>query len=124
RRMASSAGTDFMREEKRSAFASSDAEDVYLTSQHTILQEQRLLACQATWLSSIDDRIPIQLRPFRGNVPKAFKNFLTALAHNSKKSSELFQVLEVTLAASLPGGIVDQFLKKPASVPIFREYPY
>ena len=67
---------------------------------NTIFQEQRLLACQGTWLSSIDGRIPLQLRPFRDNVPNALKDFLNALITDSKKSSDLFRVLEVTLAAS------------------------
>jgi len=124
RRMMANAMTDFVRGTKRSEFDSSDAEDVYRTSQHTILQEQRLLACQATWLSSIDERIPIQLRPFRGNVPNAFRDFLNALAHNSKKSSELFRVLELTLAASLPDGVVEHLLKRASSVTLFTDYPY
>jgi len=124
RRMATRAVTDFIRDEKRSEFATPDAEDVYLTSQYTILQEQRLLACQAVWLSSIDNRIPIQLRPFRGEVPNTFKNLLSALAHNSKKTTELFQDLEVTLAASLPNGIVEHVFKKASSVTLFSDYPY
>jgi hypothetical protein len=124
RRMATKAVIDFMRNEERTEFASSDEEEAYLNSHYTILQEQRLLACQAVWLSSIEGRIPIQLRPFRGNVPNAFKDLLNALAHNSKKSSELFQSLEVALAASLPQGFVEQILKRASSVTLFSDYPY
>jgi hypothetical protein len=124
RRMAANAISDFLRGEERSKFESSDAKDVYVTSQHTILQEQRLLACEAVWLSSIDDRVPIQLRPFRGEVPDALRNFGNALANNSKKSTELFQALEIALAESLPPGVVDSVFKRASSVTLFSDYPY
>ncbi len=124
RRIATRAVTDFLGGEKQSEFESSDAKDIYVTTQHTILQEQRLLACEAVWLSSVDDRVPIQLRPFRGDVPNALRDFVNALTNNSKKSSELFQVLEIALAESLPPGIVDSVLKRASSVMLFSDYPY
>jgi hypothetical protein len=79
RKFASNAATDFMVGSKRSKFRSQEEEDVYETAQHTILQEQRLIACQTTWLSAINNRIPIQLRPFRGRVPNALRDLLQAL---------------------------------------------
>jgi hypothetical protein len=124
RRIAAKAAADFIRGEERKEFSAPDAEDVYVNSQHTILQEQRLLACQGTWLSSIDGRIPLQLRPFRDNVPNALNDFLNALDHDSKKSSDLFRVLELTLAASLPESIVDDLLKRASSVTLCSDYPF
>jgi len=124
RRTAVLAAADFVRGEERKEFSSPDAEDVYLSSRHTILQEQRLLACQGTWLSSIDGSVPLQLRPFRGDVPNALKNFLNAFDHDSKKASELFRVLESTLAASLPSSIVDHVLKRASSVTLCSDYPF
>jgi hypothetical protein len=123
RRLASNAAADFMVGAKRSGFKSQEEEDVYETAHHTILQEQRLIACQATWLSAIDNRIPIQLRPFRGNVPNALRNLLQALEHDSRKSTDLFQILEVELARSLPPGI-DDLLQRSSSVTLFGDYPY
>jgi hypothetical protein len=124
RRLAANAVADFIRGQERKEFSAPDAEDVYLTSQHTILQEQRLLACQGTWLSSIDGRVPLQLRPFRGDVPNALKDFLNALDHDSKKVSDLFRMLELTLAASLPDSIVNHVLKQASSVTLCSDYPF
>jgi hypothetical protein len=97
---------------------------VYVGSRHTILQEQRLLACQGTWLSSIDGSVPLQLYPFRGDIPNTLNNFLNAFDHDSKKASELFRVLELTLAASLPSSIVDHVLKRASSVTLCSDYPF
>jgi len=118
------AAADFVRGEERKDFSSPDAEDVYVSSRHTILQEQRLLACQGTWLSSIDGSVPLQLRPFRGDIPNALNKFLNAFDHDSKKASELFRVLELTLAASLPSSIVDHVLKRASSVTLCSDYPF
>jgi hypothetical protein len=124
RRTAVLAAADFVRGEERKKFSSPDTENVYLSSRHTILQEQRLLACQGTWLSSIDGSVPLQLRPFRGDIPNALNNFLNAFDHDSKKASELFRVLELTLAASLPQSIVDPVLKRASSVTLCSDYPF
>jgi hypothetical protein len=124
RRTAALAAADFVRGEERKKFSSPDVEDVYLSSRYTILQEQRLLACQGTWLSSINGGVPLQLRPFRGDVPNALKNFLNAFDHDSKKASELFRVLELSLAASLPDSIVDHVFKRASSVTLCSDYPF
>jgi hypothetical protein len=123
RRLASNAAADFMVGAKRSGFKSQEEQDVYETAQHTILQEQRLIACQATWLSAINNRVPIQLRPFRGDVPNALRNLLQALEHDSKKSTDQFRRLEIELARSLPPGI-DDLLRRSFSITLFSDYPY
>lgn len=123
RRLASNAATDFMAGAKRSKFKSQEEEDVYETAHHTILQEQRLIACQTSWLSAINNRVPIQLRPFRGRVPNALRDLLQALEHDSKKSTDLFRNIEVELALSLPPGIVD-LLQQSLSITLFSDYPY
>lgn len=124
RRIAIKAMKEFVSGEKQSTFESADAKDVYETSRYTILQEQRLLACEAVWLSSIGQQIPIQLMPRSGDVPAAHKDFMNALAHNSGKSSELFRLLELELAGSLPEGMVGSLLNSASSVTLFSDYPY
>ena len=123
RRLASNAAADFIVGAKRSEFKSQEEEDVYESAQHTILQEQRLIACQTTWLSAINSRVPIQLRPFRGRVPNALKDLLQVLEHDSKKSTDLFRNLEVELALSLPPGI-DDLLQRSSSITLVSDYPY
>jgi hypothetical protein len=124
RKIARNAVNDFMEGKKESSFDSSEAKSIYTSTQHTILQEQRLIACHATWLAAIEDRVPIQLRPFRGNVPNVFRKLLSALASNSKKSADLFRLLEVEMARSLPPGITDSIFQKANSVSLFSDYPY
>ena len=56
RNLALGAVADFVAGKKRKKFSSEEAEDVYDASRHTILQEQRLLACQTSWLAAVNVR--------------------------------------------------------------------
>ncbi len=124
RSLALSAVTDFIAGHQRRDFVSEEAESVYDASKHTILQEQRLLACQTTWLSAVNGSVPIQLRTTRSQVPQSLVAFQHALVSSSKKTTDLFQKLEMELADSLPLDFVTSILKPAETVTLFSDYPY
>jgi hypothetical protein len=96
----------------------------YEEAWRTLETEQRLIACQASWLAGGAHAAPIQLTPRPSHLWAALDDLSAALIHNSRKVTQLFQSVELLLARSLPNGLLKHLDAGSAPVIFYSDLPY
>ncbi len=118
------AASDFIAGRERTAFGTKRDREDYRNARETLLNEQRIIACQAAWLASAGGAIPFQLGVLPGQLYNVLHDFGCALAANSKKIPELFRTLEARLSAVLPDGLLEQLNQGTSPVIFLSDLPF
>jgi hypothetical protein len=115
---------DFTRNGQETASDSEEDKEAYKQAWWTLESEQRLMSCQAAWLSAGSQTVPIQLNPRPGPLYSKIRALYSALEHNSRKISALFRSVEMILAQMLPDGLLKHLDDGSSPITFFSELPF
>lgn len=123
-RAGTQAASDFISRQVRTTFGTERRRRDYLAARDTLIQEQRLVACQTAWLAGAAGAVPFQLDVLPGQLYNVLHQLGQALAVDSRKVPELFRNVETVLSTVLPEGIEDQLYDGASPVVLFSDLPF
>jgi hypothetical protein len=115
---------DFHTGFERNVFGTKKDKRYYADARHTLVSEQRLLACQSAWLAGLSGGTPEQLDPLPGQLFAAIADLNNALDADSRKIPDLFRGVELLLSKALPEGLNDWLDKGNSPVMLFSDLPF
>lgn len=108
----------------RTTFRSKKEEQTYGAARQTLLSEQRLIACQTSFLAARSEAVPVQLSPVPSLLYNELNDLNRALDANSRKIPDLFRGVEFLLSKVLPKGLLEHLDEGHSPVTLFSDLPF
>jgi len=116
--------SDYMRSETRRHFDDPEKQSVYDEAQATIVGAHRLMCTQVAYLSIGLGAAPLLVPELGGRLYSAVNNFYSTLDARSKKTTQVFQKLEIDLASALPKDLLERLDQQARTVIIYGDLPF